>query len=327
MKIYAYDVQSAEKPFFEAAAKALNVQIDLTDALPSPSSAYDADKYDAVSVSDRVKVDRLILRCWKNGGVKALSVRSEDVSCVDLEAAKETGIRVCRAGSNAESVASFALMLMLMCLRRYKEALRRAGNGDYSLTGLMGRDLKDLTVGVVGTGNTGTRVMQLLAPFGCRILCCDPKKNDTAAALGTYAEKEELWRECDLITLHADLNDSSRHMIDEGALMQMKDGVILINCANGELTDAEALTAALESGRVGALGMDVCEEGEDLTRAVFHPDRNKSRTWTYLNTRDNVVMTRHLAFYTQASTEKTVRGAAEDLIALAANKKCENRVL
>ncbi|MBR6705361.1 MAG: lactate dehydrogenase [Clostridia bacterium] len=327
MKIYAYDVTEAERAPFEAAARALNVQIDTTDALPTPSSVYDADKYDAVTVSDRVRIDRLLLRCWKNGGVKYLSVRSENVNCVDLDAARETGIRVCRAGGDPESVASFALMLMLMCLRRYKEALRRAGAGDYSLNGLMGRDLKDLTVGVVGTGRSGTRVMQLLAPFGCRILCCDPRQNETAAELGTYTEKEELYRECDLITFHASLTEESRRMVDEGALSQMKNGVILINCANGELMDAEALTAALESGKVGALGMDVCEEGEDLTRAVYHPDRNKSRTWTYLNQRDNVVMTRHLAFYTDSSVAAVVRTAAEDLVRLSENKKFDNRVL
>ncbi len=327
MKIYAYDVTEAEKAPFEAAARALNVRIDLTGALPTPSSVYDADKYDAVSVSDRVKIDRLLLRCWKNGGVKCLSVRSDDVSCVDLDAAKEAGIRVCRAGGDPESVASFTLMLILMCLRKYKEALRRAGKGDYSLSGLMGRDLKDLTVGVIGTGKTGTRVMQLLSPFGCRLMCCDPKKNDTAAALGTYAEKEDLYRECDLICFHCSLNGDSRRMVDEGALGQMKDGVVLVNCANGELMDAEALTAALESGKVGALGMDVCEEGEDLTRAVYHPDRNKARTWTYLNQRDNVVMTRHLAFYTESSVAASVRTSAEDLVKLFENKKFDNRVL
>ncbi len=327
MNIYAYDVSDAERAPFEAAAKALDAVVDMTEELPSPSSVYDADKYDAVSVSDRVKVDRLLLRCWKNGGVKCLSVRSEDVSCVDLDAAKEQGIRVCRAAGDPESTASFTLMLMLMCLRRYKEAMRRTAAGDYSLSGLLGRDLKGMTVGVVGTGRTGTRLMQLLAPFGCRILCCDPKENETAGALGTYTDREQLYRESDIITLHASLTGDSRHMIDEGALAQMKDGVILVNCANGELMEAEALTAALESGKVGALGMDVCEEGEDLTRAVYHPDRNKSRTWTYLSPRDNVILTRHLAFYTEGSVEKTVRGAVEDLIALSQNKKFENRVL
>lgn len=320
MKIYAYDVQEAERAPFEAAAREMNVTLDMTDAQPSPSSVYDADKYDAVSVSDRVKIDRLLLRCWKNGGVKYLSVRGEDLACVDTDAAKEVGIRVCCGEGNPESAAAFAVMLTLMCLRKYKEALRRGQAGDFSLKGLAGRDLKDLTVGVVGTGKTGTRVMQLLAPFGCRLLCCDPKPNGDAAALGAYVDAEELYRESDVITLHASLTADSRHMIGEDALSKMKDGVVLINCANGELMDAEEVTAALESGKVGALGMDVREEGEDLTLSVYHPDRNKSRTWTYLNQRDNVIMTRRLAFYTENTLEKTVRDAVKGLLRLSGKK-------
>ncbi len=320
MKIYAYDVLEAERAPFEAAAGDLNITLDMTQALPGPSTAYDADKYDAVCVSDRVRIDRLLLRCWKNGGVRYLAVRSEDLQCVDTDAAKEVGIKVCGAEADTESVASFTLMLMLMCLRKYKEALRRSQNGDFSLNGLVGRNLKGLTVGVVGTGKTGTRVMELLVPFGCRLLCCDPKPNDAAAALGTYVDAEQLYRESDLITFHAGLNADSRHMVNENTLRGMKDGVILVNCANGELTDAEALTAALESGKVGALGMDVREEGEDLNRAVYHPDRNKSRAWTYLNTRDNVIMTRHLAFYTGDTLERTVRSAMEGLVRLSGGR-------
>ncbi len=320
MKIYAYDVLEAERAPFEEAAREMNVSLTMTDALPGPSSAYDAEKYDAVSVSDRVKIDRLLLRCWKNGGVKYLAVRSDDLKCVDTDAAKDTGIRVCCAEGSPESVASFTVMLTLMCLRKYKEAMRRGQAGDFSLSGLAGRDLKDLTVGVVGTGKTGTRVMELLSAFGCRLLCCDPKPNSAAAALGTYTDAAELYRESDIITLHAGLNEGSRLMIGEDALGQMKDGVILINCANGELTDPEALTAALESGRVGALGMDVREEGEDLTRAVYHPDRSKSRAWTYLNQRDNVVMTRHLAFYTESNLKNAVRGTMEQLARMGGRK-------
>jgi D-lactate dehydrogenase len=171
----------------------------------------------------------------------------------------------------------------------------------------VGFDLHGKTVGVVGAGRIGAVLVKILRGFGCRVLVHDLLADPEVEADGArYVTLEELFRACDIISLHLPLTQSSRHLIDEAAIAKMKRGVMLINTGRGALIDAKALIAGLKNGQVGAAGLDVYEEEEniffqDLSASVLQDD-----TLARLMTFPNVLITAHQAFL----TEEALRGIA-----------------
>ena len=198
-------------------------------------------------------------------------------------------------------------MMMLMCLRQYKQALWRGQVNDFSLAGLMGREMKDLTVGVMGTGRIGAQIIRELSGFGCRILAYDVKKNPAVTPPAIYVDLDTLYAESDIITLHMPLFDSTREIINRESIRKMKKGVVIINCARGELADMEALIEGIESEHIGALGIDTAEGEEKIIHQDHKTDILADRNWFYLHQFRNVIMTQHMAFYTDAAVESMVK--------------------
>ena len=172
-----------------------------------------------------------------------------------------------------------------------------------------------MTVGVVGTGRIGLTVMQNLSGFGCGMLCYDVKENPEAAKLGRYVSLTELYNKSDIITLHTPLLDSTRFMIGEEAIAQMKPDALLVNCARGELMDIRAVIQAIENERIGGVALDVFAD-ED---GIYHHDRRtdiiKNRDMAYLRQFPNVIMTQHMAFYTAEAVDSMVACGIESLLA------------
>ena len=102
--------------------------------------------------------------------------------------------------------------------------------------------MNELTIGVMGTGRIGLQVLKNLSGFGCRLLAYDIYKNPEAEKLATYVDQDTIYKECDVISLHMPLFDSTYHIINHETIAKMKDGVILINCARGGLTDIDGVS-------------------------------------------------------------------------------------
>lgn len=149
-------------------------------------------------------------------------------------------MKVCNVTYSTGSVADYAVMLILMALRRMKSIIKRAEGMDYSLNGNIGREIGSLTVGVVGTGKIGTHVLRNLSGFGCRLLACDPYENEEAKKYASYCTLDELFEKSDVITFHTPATKSSYHMVNEETLRQMKDGVVIVNTARGSIIDTPA---------------------------------------------------------------------------------------
>src|SRR5262249_32782035 len=159
----------------------------------------------------------------------------------------------------------YTLMLMLMSVRHAKSIIRRADTHDYRLSDARGKELRDLTVGVIGTGRIGAAVMDRLRGFGCRILAYD---NRSKAAAADCLARADLLRRSSIVPLHPPLNADTHHLLNRQRIAQLKDGAFLINTGRGSLLDAEALIPALESGRLGGAALDVLE-GEE---GIFYAD-------------------------------------------------------
>lgn len=184
---------------------------------------------------------------------------------VDLPAASELGIAVVHApGSNSDSVAEHALMLILACAKRTVVLDRMTRKSDWSSARWKGlTEIRGLTLGIVGVGNIGRRVARLAAAFGLRVLGYDPYvAPDELRARGVEAMPDlaALLRQADIVTCHTPHTPETHRMINATTIGQMKDGVIFINTSRGQTQDEGALLAALGTGKIRAAGLDVFEE-------------------------------------------------------------------
>lgn len=317
MRIAAFEVRPDEEASFQHWAEQYHVDIDIYRDIPSLDNVSLAEGCTGVTMLGQGRIDRELLERYAAIGVKCISTRTIGSDHIDLAAAKDLGIAVCNASYAPDGVADFTVMLIIMCLRQYKTAFWRGYVNDFSLSGLIGNNLRALTIGVMGTGRIGRQVIQDLSGFGCRILAYDVYHNEEVQQYATYVDMDTLLRESDVITLHMPLLESTRHIINRESIAKMKKGVVLVNCARGALVDIDALVEGIESMQIGALGMDTAE-GEE---GIIHQDRRmdiiSNRNWFYLHQFRNVIMTQHMAFYTEQAVDGMVQCGVEGIVSMA----------
>ena len=319
MKICAYEVREDEKKDFARMAGKLQVEIELHDEIPGPDTAALAEGCEGVTMLGMGKIDKELLDMWKSMGVQCISTRTIGYNHIDTDYAKEIGMQVCNAAYPPSGVAEFTLMLMLMCLRNYKQSLWRGQVNDFALQGLQGKEIGSMTVGVIGTGKIGAQVIKYLTGFGCRILAYDMYPNVALKDVVEYVELDELFAKADMITLHTPLLDSTYHLVNAETIAKMKDGVVLINCARGELMDTTALIEGIESGKIGALGLDVVEGERGIAHEDHRIDILSNQQMAYLRQFRNVTMTPHMAFYTDVAVSHMVECGVAGLVEMLRN--------
>lgn len=246
-------------------------------------------------------LDKSVLVQLAQFGTKLVALRCAGFNQVDLAAAKALGICVARVPEySPHAIAEHALGLILMLNRNLHRAHRRVHDNDYSLNGLLGFDLVNKTVGVIGTGKIGQVFAKIMQGVGCKVIASDPVTNTMLATAGVkFVSTDELWPQADIISLHCPLNPNTHHMINTNSIAQMKPGVMLINTGRGGLIDTRAVIGGLKAKKIGYLGLDVYEEEGDL---FFEDNSNKllqDDVFARLLTFPNVVITGHQAFFTR----------------------------
>lgn len=322
MKIYAYEVREDERRAFARIGAELGAELALDTAAPTLENAESVRGCEGVTMLGQGKISRELLEKYRELGIRCISTRTIGYNHIDIAAAKELGIRVCNSNYAPNGVADFTVMMILMCLRNYKQAMWRGYVNDFSLGGLEGREMRSLTIGIMGTGRIGLQVLKNLQGFGCHLLAYDVYQNEATARVAQYVSLDEFYRECDIISLHMPLLSSTKHIINAESIAKMKDGVILVNCARGELMDSEALVEGIESMKIGALGMDTLEGEEGIIHRDRRTDIIANRNWFYLHQFRNVIMTQHMAFYTEEAVESMVRCGVEGILQMAESGDC-----
>jgi D-lactate dehydrogenase len=270
-----------------------------------------------VFVSDLV--DRPCLEALKGLGVRLVTLRCTGFNNVDLAAAKAMNLAVTRVPIYSPyAVAEHAVALLLTLNRKIHRAFNRVRELNFSLNGLVGFDLHGKSAGIVGTGKIGRIVAQMLHGFGMKLLAYDPFPNrEWAERFGIqYVDAGTLAKRSDVVSLHVPLTPDTQHLIRAETLELMKPGAILINVSRGGLIDTTALIAALKSGKLGGVALDVYEEEEgiffeDLSGQVLHDDE-LARLLTF----PNVLITAHQAFLTREALADIARTTVSNLEAL-----------
>lgn len=315
MKLFAYGLREYDElGFLDACSKRMGFEYDWTPEYPSLQNVSLAAGHEALCIITN-PLPAPLLDAFHEVGVKYLATRTIGYEHIDVAHAYKLGMRVANAPYPPEGVANYTIMLMLMAQRKVKFIMRESLVQDFSLRGKLGQDLSSSTVGVIGTGRIGATVIRHLAGFGCRILAYDPYPNPELEKYATYLELNELEEQADVITLHAPGSKENRHMLGPNAFGRMKQGVVIVNAARGMLIDTQALIAALESGKVGAAALDTIENEAGL----YYLDRSRdvlpNRDRAILQTFPNVIVSPHMAFYTEEDVRSMIENAMSALVA------------
>lgn len=325
MKITAYETRKDEMKVFTQLAEELDLTITYLEQSLNEETVHLAAGSLGVTILGS-QVNAKVLHQLKALNINYIATRTIGYNNINLETAKELDIKISNANYGPGGVADFTIMLILMSLRKYKQAMFRANVNDYSLKGLQGKEMKDLTIGILGTGRIGAKVIENLYGFGCEILAYDTFENSKVNEMANYVSLDELYRRSDVISLHVPLFDNTVQMINKESLKKMKDGVVLINCSRGELMNIPDLIDAIEQEKIGALGLDVFEN----ETGIYHIDRRteiiKNRDMAYIRQFPNVIMTQHMAFYTDAAVENMVACGLNNLLSFIKTGTAENEI-
>ncbi|MET9952675.1 2-hydroxyacid dehydrogenase [Streptomyces sp. NPDC006339] len=325
MEILAFGVQADEKPLIERAFAGHHA-LRCLDVFLTRDTAPLAAGHEIISTSVNADLDEPVLRTLAAGGTRMIAQRSTGFNNIDLDVAERLGLTVARVSSYSPySVAEFAWTLAMAVNRRIVRAAGRTRDFDFRLDGLMGRDLRGRTAGVLGTGKIGEAFTRIAHGFGMKLLGWDVAENPACAALGMkYVDKDRLLAESDLVSLHVPLLPATHHLIDAAALRAMKDDAILVNSSRGGLVDTEALVRELRAGRFTGVGLDVYEAEAGL----FFLDKSlagvEDDTLARLVTFPNVVVTSHQAYYTSDAVGQIVDTTLRNVLDYLAGRSGEN---
>lgn len=325
MKIIFYSTKPYDRLWFEPMAKDYGFEIHFVEMKCDAETVLLADGYDAICIFVNDYVNAAMVEKLYQMKVKGILLRCAGFNNVDLKAA-EGKMHVLRVPSySPESVAEFAMALLLTVNRYTHRAYARTRDFNMNINGFMGTDLNKKTAGVVGTGRIGQSMIRILKGFQMNILAYDPYPNPKLDV--NYVSLEELMKQSDIISLHCPLTEETKHLVNGKTIGLMKKGVYLVNTSRGGLIDTEALIDGLLEKRFAGVGLDVYEEEE----GVFYEDRSneiiQDENLVRLASFPNVIITSHMGFFTKEAMQAIAQVTMENAYALETGKELVNEVL
>jgi len=311
MKTLIYSTHGYDKPFLENAAKGKH-ELDFTEEPLNVFSVKMAKGYEAISIFSNDNASDEILQKLAQYDIKFIALRSVGFDHVDLDEAEELGIKVANVPEYSPySIAEHSVALLLALNRKLYQSRSLMQLQNFKLDSLVGFDLNEKFVGIIGTGKIGIAFARIMHGFGCKILAYDPVKNPLASEYSIrYTSLEVLLTMSDVVSLHCPLNSETENLLDIEQFAMMKKGAILINTARGKVISTFALLESLEKGHLGGACLDVYEKEKGL---FFNDHQNtilKDEMFSRLQSLKNVIITGHQAFL----TNEALKGIADTTI-------------
>lgn len=323
MNVLFFSTQKFEPPIFDELNREYHQNIRYLSDHLNEASIHGVPNADVVCCFVNDKINRYVIDGLKERGVKLIALRSAGYNHVDHAYAIQQGISVCRVPAySPHAVAEHTVALILSLNRKIPRAHNRIKEGDFSLTGLMGFDLYQKTIGIIGTGQIGSILAEIMKGFGCHVLAYDLQQNKQCLSLGVrYVSLPELLKSAHIISLHCPLNPETKHIINKKTLALMQPGVMLINTGRGQLIETKAVIDALKSKKLGYLGLDVYEEEENLFFEDHSDDIINDDVFCRLQTFPNVLITGHQGFFTQEAIHNIAKITLENISHFEQGKK------
>jgi len=327
VKIAFFELESWEKRYIRKRLQGHDLKLS-SDALDS-SNLGEIKETEILSTFIYSNVDRAILE--QLPALKLIATRSTGFDHIDMSECRQRNILVCNVPSYAENTVAEHTFALILSLSRnlYKASIKRL-TSDFSIQGLKGFDLKEKTLGVVGTGRIGLHVIRIAKGFGMNVLAFDANQNQLLAeVLGfTYVPLEQLLGQSHIVSLHVPYNEHTHHLINADKLKLMRKGAYLINTARGAIVDTEALIEALDDNLAGA-GLDVLE-GEEFIKeeTAVLCECIKPEVLEVIGKNDillrrpNVVYTPHIAFNSREALKRILETTVSNIHTFLSADKC-----
>ncbi len=320
VRIAFFDTKPYDRNYFEAGARQeefsdMRFEFSFFESKLNPATAALAKGHEVVCAFVNDKLDAETIEALSAGGVKLIALRCAGYNNVNLQAVWGK-IHVVRVPAySPHAVAEHAAALLQTLNRRIHTAYNRTRDGNFTLTGLVGRDLYGKTAGIIGTGKIGKILATILHGFGMKILLDDlyPDQAFAQSIGGEYVSRERLYAESDVISLHCPLTPENKYMINAETLKLMKKSAIVINTGRGGLIDTKALVDALKNGKIRGAGLDVYEEEDQY----FFEDKSmepiRDDVLARLIQFPNVLLTSHQAFLTEEALGEIARVSLDNV--------------
>jgi len=326
MNIAFFSTQKYELPFFEQSTRDnRDIKITYFEQSLSEQTAILANGFDAICVFVNDTVNATVIEQLASQGINTILLRCAGFNNVDLPAAKAHKIKVLRVPAySPEAVAEHCIALMLTLSRKTHKAYNRVREDNFDLNGLLGFNLHNKTVGIVGCGKIGLALCNILNGFGAKVLVCDPY-----AQPGNYTitDIDTLLSKSDVISLHCPLTEQTHHLIDDEAFSKMKTGVMLINTSRGALLNSKACINALKTKKLGYLGLDVYEQESELFFKNHSDEINQDDIFSRLVSFKNVLVTGHQGFFTQEALTEIANTTLLNALEVNEGRPLTNEVL
>lgn len=325
MNVLAYSTHGFDQPFIEEAAKNKH-HFSFTEAPLNENTVEMAKGYDAVALFSSDNANAIVIEKLAEYQVKYITLRSVGYDHVDLQKAHEFGIKVANVPEYSPyAIAEHGVALLLALNRKLYKAESLIQLQDFRLDTLVGFDLNNKTVGIIGTGKIGFAFAKIMNSFGCKLLAYDPVENPSAKEINMeYTSLNFLLKNSDVVSLNCPLNEKTHYLLDKKEFASMKKGSILINTARGAVVNTNALIESIENEHLGGACLDVYEKEKGL---FFNDHRNsvlKDPIYSRLRSFPNVIITGHQAFLTREALIGIAETTSYNLSSWENNGTCKN---
>lgn len=328
MKLICYGVRKVERPFFEK-LNSFNYDLTLIEELMNDENVELIKGHDAVMLRANCPANKRNLEKMKEFGVKYLLTRTAGYNHIDLETAHEMGFKMARVPRySPNAVAELVITFAMNLVRKGAYVVERTRNKNFLVDEYMfSPEIRNLTVGIIGTGKIGYTTAKLFKGLGARVIAYDLYPSDEAKEVVEYVTMEELNREADIITLHCPyIKGENDNLLGERFISNLKDGAILINAARGELQDVEAIIKGLESGKIGGFATDVfSNEKEFFFKDMTGKEIDKSIE-KLISLYPRVLITPHIGSYTDEALKNMIEISYENLDEFIRTGDCVNKL-
>ncbi|KRN28909.1 D-lactate dehydrogenase [Lactobacillus selangorensis] len=332
MKLIAYDIRDDERPYAEAWAKEHNVDVTLLSDQLTDKTVEKAKGYDGINAYQQLPYTAGVFEKMNEYGIKYISLRNIGTDNVDIPALKKAGVRLTNVPSySPEAIAELEMAGLMMLLRRMPEFRTKIAQGNFSWKPDIARELQTLTVGIIGTGRIGRAAYKIYHEgFGAKVIGYDVYKNPELDAQGIYVDDvNDLFKQADIVTLHAPATKENYHTVNADTLAEMKDGSYIINTARGDLLDSQALLDSVKSGKTAGAFLDVEENEVGIFNNKFSSldeVAKKNPVLVDMIKQENIIVTPHVAFYTHTAVKNMVDDSFDALNSMVTTGKADTEV-
>lgn len=305
MRLLFTECKEDDAEYFHEAFKGHDV-ITTTKTL---AEVPDTSEVEVLSVQVHSRIDAKALERMPN--LRLIVTRSTGLDHIDLREAETRDVKVRNIPDyGAQTVAEHTLLLLLAIARKLPQAIETTRRGNFDLSGLLGSDLDGKTAVVVGVGNIGERFTKMAQAIGMRVLGVDPAPRETCPI--EYVALASALPQADALVLCCPLVESTRYLINDESLAQLKPNALLVNTARGAVVHAPSLLRALDEGWLAAAALDVLEH-EEVLKGNAPPTPGQEEILAAnraLMSHPRVVVTPHMAFYTREALSRLRESAA-----------------